>query len=171
MSVKIRLKRMGAKKAPFFRVVVADEREARNGKFIDTLGNYDGRQQPSAFKVDEAKVMEWLQKGAQPTDTVRNLLAKIGLMKKFAAVKAEAKAALPKKEEKAKDAKEAKKNRKPRHAKKAAAVRAAKKATKINQANAAKNAASKPKEAPKAEAPKADAPKAEAPKTEAKETK
>jgi small subunit ribosomal protein S16 len=157
MSVKIRLKRMGAKKAPFFRVVVADEREARNGKFIDTLGTYDGRQQPSAFKVDEAKVMEWLQKGAQPTDTVRNLLAKIGLMKKFAAVKAEAKAALPKKEEKAKDAKEAKKNRKPRHAKKAAAERAAKKATKINQANAAKNAASKPKK--EAEAPKAEAPK------------
>jgi small subunit ribosomal protein S16 len=170
MSVKIRLKRMGAKKAPFFRVVVADEREARNGKFIDTLGTYDGRQQPSAFKVDEAKVMEWLQKGAQPTDTVRNLLAKIGMMKKFAAVKAEAKAALPKKEEKAK---EAKKNRKPRHAKKAAAERAAKKATKINQANAAKNAASKPKKeaAPKAEAPKTDAPAPKAEATEAKETK
>jgi small subunit ribosomal protein S16 len=113
MSVKIRLKRMGAKKAPFFRVVVADEREARNGKFIDTLGTYDGRQQPSAFKVDEAKVMEWLQKGAQPTDTVRNLLAKIGLMKKFAAVKAEAKAALPKKEEKAKELKKLRRTENP----------------------------------------------------------
>jgi small subunit ribosomal protein S16 len=93
MAVKIRLKRMGAKKAPFFRVVVADERAARDGKFIETLGTYDARLQPSVVKVDEEKVLAWLGKGAQPTDTVRNLLVKNGTMKKFAEVKAAAKAA------------------------------------------------------------------------------
>ena len=93
MAVKIRLKRMGAKKAPFFRVVVADERAARDGRFIETLGTYDARIQPSEVKVDEEKVLAWLGKGAQPTDTVRNLLVKNGTMKKFAEVKAAAKAA------------------------------------------------------------------------------
>lgn len=93
MAVKIRLKRMGAKKAPFFRVVVADERAARDGRFIETLGTYDARIQPSEVKVDEEKVLAWLGKGAQPTDTVRNLLVKNGTMKKFAEAKAAAKAA------------------------------------------------------------------------------
>ena len=87
MAVKIRLKRMGAKKAPFFRVVVADERAARDGKFIETLGTYDARLQPSVVKVDEEKVLAWLGKGAQPTDTVRSLLSNVGIMKKWDEVK------------------------------------------------------------------------------------
>ncbi len=93
MAVKIRLRRMGAKKAPFFRIVVADERAARDGMCIETLGTYDARLNPVAFKVDEEKVLAWMGKGAQLTDTVRNLLTKNGTMKKYAEAKAAAKAA------------------------------------------------------------------------------
>lgn len=88
MAVKIRLKRMGAKKAPFYRVVVADSRSPRDGKFIETIGTYDSTVQPAQVKIDEAKALEWLGKGAQPTDTVKNLFSKDGIMKKFAEAKA-----------------------------------------------------------------------------------
>ena len=87
MAVKIRLKRMGAKKSPFYRIVVADARAPRDGKFIDNLGYYDSTKQPAVVKVDEDKAMEWLGKGAQPTDTVKNLLKKEGVMKKWDEVK------------------------------------------------------------------------------------
>lgn len=88
MAVKIRLKRMGAKKAPFYRIVVADSRSPRDGRFIESIGYYDSTVQPAAVKVDAEKAVEWLGKGAQPTDTVRNLLSKEGVMAKFAEAKA-----------------------------------------------------------------------------------
>lgn len=83
MAVKIRLKRMGAKKSPFYRVVVADSRSPRDGRFIEALGHYDSTTQPAVIKIDEEKAIEWLQKGAQPTDTVKDLFSKAGIMKKW----------------------------------------------------------------------------------------
>ncbi len=76
--VKIRLKRMGMKKHPFYRIVVADERSPRNGRFIEEIGYYDPMQQPATVKVDNEKAVDWMKKGAQPTDTVRVLLKKSG---------------------------------------------------------------------------------------------
>lgn len=76
--VKIRLKRIGAKKAPFYRVVVADSRSPRDGKFIEEIGTYDPMADPSIFTVDADKVKEWIAKGAQTTDTVKALLKKNG---------------------------------------------------------------------------------------------
>ena len=76
MAVKIRLRRMGAKKAPFYRIVVADSRYPRDGRFIEEIGTYDPNQEPSAVKVDAEKVKKWIANGAQPTDTVRVLLKK-----------------------------------------------------------------------------------------------
>ena len=73
MSVKIRLRRMGAKKAPFYRVVVADSRYPRDGRFIEEVGTYDPTKNPSEFKVDAEKAKKWLANGAQPTDTVERL--------------------------------------------------------------------------------------------------
>ena len=78
MSVKIRLKRMGMKKKPFYRVVVADERSPRNGRFIEEIGYYDPMQQPAVIKIDNEKAVQWMKNGAQPTDTVRALLKKTG---------------------------------------------------------------------------------------------
>lgn len=88
MAVKIRLNRMGAKKNPFYRIVVADSRAPRDGRFIEILGNYDPSQTPALVNVDEDKVLNWMNKGAQPTDTVKNLLSKQGIMAKFADAKA-----------------------------------------------------------------------------------
>lgn len=76
MAVKIRLKRLGAKKAPFYRIVVADSRYPRNGRFIEELGYYDPMKQPAELKLDNEKVQTWLKNGAQPTDTVKALIAK-----------------------------------------------------------------------------------------------
>ena len=87
MAVKIRLKRMGAKKSPFYRVVVADSRFPRDGRFIETLGHYDSTMQPAVVKIDEDKAIEWLQKGAQPTDTVKTLFQKVGIAKKWDEIK------------------------------------------------------------------------------------
>ncbi|MDK2847507.1 MAG: small subunit ribosomal protein [Desulfuromonadales bacterium] len=83
MSVKIRLARGGAKKKPFYQVVVADERFPRDGRFIEQLGQYDPRQNPSMVTLQEDKTLEWLKKGAQPTDTVRRLLRSQGVWAKF----------------------------------------------------------------------------------------
>ena len=74
MSVKIRLRRMGAKKAPFYRVVVADSRFPRDGRFIEELGYYDPTKDPSVIKIDTEKAQSWISKGAQPTDTVKKLI-------------------------------------------------------------------------------------------------
>ena len=83
MAVKIRLKRMGAKKAPFYRIIVADSRSPRDGRFIDTLGTYNPLKDPAEITVKEEETLAWLSKGAQPTDTVRNILSKAGIMEKF----------------------------------------------------------------------------------------
>ena len=84
MAVKIRLKRMGAKKAPFYRIIVADARSPRDGRFIDTLGTYNPLTNPAEIKVKEEETLKWLNNGAQPSDTVRNLLSQKGIMQKFA---------------------------------------------------------------------------------------
>lgn len=81
--VKIRLKRMGAKKAPFYRIVVADSRSPRDGAFIEKIGTYNPLTNPAEIRVDEELTLKWLNNGAVPTDTVRNLLSKAGVMKKF----------------------------------------------------------------------------------------
>lgn len=78
MAVKIRLKRMGMKKKPFYRVVVADERTPRDGRFIEEIGTYDPMKQPAEIKIDNEKAVSWMKNGAQPTDTVRILLKKSG---------------------------------------------------------------------------------------------
>lgn len=80
MAVKIRLKRMGMKKHPFYRVVVADERNARDGRFIEEIGYYDPMKQPADIKIDNEKAQKWIKNGAQPTDTVRGLLKKAGAL-------------------------------------------------------------------------------------------
>ena len=76
MAVKIRLKRMGAKKSPFYRIIVADSRSPRNGKFIEELGYYNPTKDPIELKVNEELAKKWIQNGAQPSDTVRALLKK-----------------------------------------------------------------------------------------------
>ena len=76
MAVKIRLRRMGAKKAPFYRVVVAESRYPRDGRFIEEIGYYDPTKDPVVVNIDTAKAEEWIKKGAQPTDTVKRLLKK-----------------------------------------------------------------------------------------------
>ena len=78
MAVKIRLRRMGAKKAPFYRIVVADSRYPRDGRFIEELGYYDPTKEPSVLKVDDEKAKSWIANGAQPSDTVKALLKKNG---------------------------------------------------------------------------------------------
>ncbi|TCS79215.1 30S ribosomal protein S16 [Tepidibacillus fermentans] len=83
MAVRIRLKRMGAKKAPFYRLVVADSRSPRDGRFIEEIGTYNPLTQPAQIKIDEEKALKWLQTGAKPSDTVRNLLSKAGILAKF----------------------------------------------------------------------------------------
>ncbi|MDR1017189.1 MAG: 30S ribosomal protein S16 [Lachnospiraceae bacterium] len=81
MAVKIRLKRMGKKKAPFYRIVVADARSPRDGKNIEEIGTYDPNQNPSAIKVDEEAAKKWLANGAKPTETVGKLLKAAGIEK------------------------------------------------------------------------------------------
>ena len=76
MAVKIRLRRMGVKKAPFYRIVVADSRYPRDGRFIEEIGYYDPTKEPTVVKVDAEKAKQWIANGAQPTDTVRNILKK-----------------------------------------------------------------------------------------------
>ena len=83
MSVIIRLKRMGKKKQPFYRVVVADSRSPRDGRFIELLGTYDPKKDPAEVIIKEDKALEWMRTGAKPSDTVRSLFSRLGIMKKF----------------------------------------------------------------------------------------
>ena len=83
MAVKLRLKRMGSKQKPFYRVVAADSRSPRDGKFIELVGTYNPVANPAEVKFDEEVALKWLSNGAEPTDTVRALLSKAGIMKKF----------------------------------------------------------------------------------------
>ena len=87
MAVKLRLQRFGAHKAPQYRIVVADSRSPRDGRFIEILGTYNPLVEPATVVVDEEKTLNWLEKGAQPTDTVKSLLSKKGIIAKFAASK------------------------------------------------------------------------------------
>ncbi len=80
MAVKIRLRRMGAKKAPFYRIVVADSRYPRDGRFIEEIGTYDPMKNPSAVSIDADKAKAWISNGAQPTDTVKVLFKKEGIL-------------------------------------------------------------------------------------------
>ena len=81
MAVKIRLRRMGAKKAPFYRIVVADSRAPRDGRFIEEIGYYNPLTEPAEVKINEEKSTKWVQNGAQPTDVVKRLFAQAGLNK------------------------------------------------------------------------------------------
>jgi small subunit ribosomal protein S16 len=80
LAVRIRLKRIGAKKNPFYRIVVADSRYPRDGRFIEEIGTYNPSSNPSEFKVDNEKAIKWIKNGAQPTETVRSLLKKAGVI-------------------------------------------------------------------------------------------
>ena len=81
MAVKIRLKRMGKKKAPFYRIIVADSRSPRNGRFIDEIGTYDPSKDPSEFHIDEEAAKKWIANGAQPTEVVGKLFKVAGIIK------------------------------------------------------------------------------------------
>ena len=83
MAVKIRLKRMGSNKKPFYRIVVADSRSPRDGKFIEEIGYYNPVSQPKQIKINDEKAVKWLSNGAQPTDTVKKLFKDAGIMKSF----------------------------------------------------------------------------------------
>ena len=91
MAVKLRLKRMGAKQKPFYRIVAADSRSPRDGRFIETVGTYNPILKDNNITVDEEKAMKWLKNGAQPTDTVKNILSDAGVWAKFKNTKKEGK--------------------------------------------------------------------------------
>ena len=93
MAVKLRLKRMGSKQRPFYRIVAADSRSPRDGRFIETVGTYEPIYKDNNIKVDEEKALKWLNNGAIPTDTVKNLLSKSGVWAKFKAPKSNKKEA------------------------------------------------------------------------------
>lgn len=84
MAVKIRLARGGAKKKPFYQIVVTDERSRRDGLFIENVGTYDPNQNPASIRIEEARALEWLNNGAQPTNTVKQMLKTTGIWAKFA---------------------------------------------------------------------------------------
>ena len=88
MAISLRLSRGGAKKRPYYRIVVADSRSPRDGRIIESIGFYDSTVQLATVKIDEEKALSWMAKGAQPTDTVKNLFSKDGIMKKYAESKA-----------------------------------------------------------------------------------
>ncbi|WP_160720030.1 30S ribosomal protein S16 [Bacillus sp. USDA818B3_A] len=83
MAVKIRLKRMGAKKTPFYRIVVADSRSPRDGRYIEIVGTYNPVSEPAKIDINEELALKWLKDGAKPSDTVRNLFSNQGIMEKF----------------------------------------------------------------------------------------
>jgi small subunit ribosomal protein S16 len=87
MATKIRLRRMGAKKNPFYRMVVADARSPRDGRFIEELGYYNPATTPATVSIDEEKALKWLSNGAKPTETAQSLLKKAGILAKFDAAK------------------------------------------------------------------------------------
>lgn len=88
MPVRIRLRRMGTKKTPFYRIVVADGRSPRDGRFIEGIGTYDPAKHPPAIQVDADRAVAWLLRGAKPTDTVRHLLSRAGVLQRVAGLRA-----------------------------------------------------------------------------------
>jgi small subunit ribosomal protein S16 len=93
MAVRLRLKRIGAKKRPVFRIVVMDSRSPRDGRVIESIGVYNPLQEPAALTLDEEKALSWLQRGAQPSATVRELLSTAGVMERFAGLRRASKTA------------------------------------------------------------------------------
>ena len=91
MAVKLRLKRMGSKQKPLYRVIAADSRSPRDGRFIETVGTYDPCKKDNNINIDEEKAMKWLNNGAQPTDTVKSLLSQAGVWAKYKNTKKEGK--------------------------------------------------------------------------------
>jgi small subunit ribosomal protein S16 len=157
MSVKIRLRRMGAKSQPSFRVVVTDSRNARDGRFIETIGYYNPRRTPADIRFDEGKALAWLERGATPSDTARSLLKKGGIWTRFTkggAVSPERRRSDAARKERA----GARRTERRKQAKAAgrAATRAAKPGT-ARASKASKKKSSAPKPAPAARARKASA--------------
>ncbi len=142
MAVKIRLMRVGKKKQPSYRVVVADGRSPRDGRYIEIIGQYAPRQEPSFFTIDDEKAIAWLKKGAQPTDQVQKLLAENGVWERYQTERGQSSALV----------KTGPKRTAPKLSKKAQARAAA----------AADAPAAAPAEAEVADAPAADAPEADA---------
>src|SRR5262245_31657769 len=91
MSVRIRLKRLGAKKRPFYRVVVADQRSPRDGRLIENIGRYQPMDDPSLIEIDQERALHWLRVGAQPSNTVRVLMTKVGIWDRFTAERGKSK--------------------------------------------------------------------------------
>ena len=85
--VKLRLQRFGTKKKPFYRVVAADSKKPRDGRYLEIVGVYDPTKEPAYVNIDQEKILKWLRNGAQPTDTVRSLLSKAGIIRQFVAEK------------------------------------------------------------------------------------
>ena len=85
--VKLRLQRFGSKKKPFYRVVAADSKKPRDGRYLEIVGVYDPTKEPAYVNIDQEKILKWLRNGAQPTDTVRSLLSKAGIIRQFVAEK------------------------------------------------------------------------------------
>jgi len=137
MSTRIRLRRMGANKRPFYRVVVADQRSPRDGRFIENIGKYHPLEDPSLIEIDQERALHWLRVGAQPSDQVRNLMVKIGIWDAFVAERPSAAKLVPQKGEKPD---------KPKLSKKAAA-----KAAEAAAAPTPEPAAAKPEPAPEPE--------------------
>lgn len=107
MPVKLRMRRMGSKKRPFYRIVAADSRYQRDGRFLDIIGYYDPKKEPFKLEVDKNKVIDWLNKGAQMSDTVGSLLRRDGIVQEYNAEKINKKKALKsEKKDKAKPAEE-----------------------------------------------------------------
>ena len=153
MTTRIRLRRLGAKKRPFYRVVVADQRSPRDGRFIENIGKYHPLDEPSRIEIDEERALHWLRTGAQPSESVKNLMDKVGIWPKFVAERPGA--GKPRGGERAK-------KRPPRVGAKAAAQAEAAAAKAASEAAAAAKAAAEA-EAAVAAAAEADAAAAEAP--------
>jgi small subunit ribosomal protein S16 len=153
MTTRIRLRRLGAKKRPFYRVVVADQRSPRDGRFIENIGKYHPLDEPSRIEIDEERALHWLRTGAQPSESVKNLMDKVGIWPKFVAERPGA--GKPRGGERAK-------KRPPRVGAKAAAQAEAAAAKAASEAAAAAKAAAEA-EAAAAAAAEAEASAAEAP--------
>jgi len=168
MATRIRLRRMGAKKRPFYRVVVADQRAPRDGRFIENIGKYHPLEDPSLIEIDEERALHWLRVGAQPSSQVRNLMVKIGIWDRFVEERPSAADLVRTRTEKPTTGKVSKKAA-AKAAAEAEAPPAEVPAAPAEDAVAAEPAAEAvPEAAPaEAEAPEAEAPEAEAPEAEA----
>ncbi|HWC72125.1 MAG TPA: 30S ribosomal protein S16 [Actinomycetota bacterium] len=152
MSTRIRLRRMGANKRPFYRVVVADQRSPRDGRFIENIGKYHPLEDPSLIEIDQERALHWLRVGAQPSDQVRNLMVKVGIWDAFVAERPSAAGQVRVREAKRDGPKLSKKAQ-------AKAIAAAE-APSVPEEAATPDEGSATPEAPEAEAPESEAPEA-----------